>query len=330
MSPFKPPYDPELLPILNAFPALPVFDKENLGVIRVGLDTMATVEATMIDPAITHREITIPGPGGKIALSILESKSTKGGARPGIFYMHGGGMILGSKLLSIGGTFDWIKELDAVLVSVEYRLAPEHPYPAAIEDCYTGLKWVSDHVSELGIDGDKIIVAGNSAGGGLAAGLSLLARDRKGPKIFAQCLIYPMLDDRMQDASSKQYMNEGTWTGVNNVIAWDWYAPGKRGKSDMSIYAAPARATDLSGLPQAWVDVGGAELFRDQDTAYATKMAEFGVSVELHVWPGSWHTSDVAAPQSALSTVTNATRVEWFKRILAQASTVPKKIVALL
>ena len=237
-------------------------------------------------------------------------------------------MIFGNKFMGIEGTFDWVKELDAVLISVEYRLAPEHPDPAPIEDCYAGLIWVSEHVSELGIDPTKLIIAGNSAGGGLAAGLGLLVRDRGGPEIFAQCLIYPMIDDRMATSSSKQFMEAGTWSGETNVVAWDWLLPGRRFSKDVSIYAAPARATDLSGLPQTWIDVGAAEVFRDEDIAYASKLAEFGVPVELHVWPGGWHAFDIYAPGTTLSKICLDTRMAWFKRILKPQA--PKQIPAML
>jgi len=330
MAPHKPPYDPELLEVLNATPVLPPLTKELVTQINGSLATLSTVEAVMTDPEVTHEELSIPGPAGKLDLSILRKKNSLGGPRPVIYYIHGGGLILGSKLINIQSTFDWIKELDAVLISVEYRLAPEHPYPAATDDCYAGLMWVAGNAKKLGINLERLILAGHSAGGGLAAALALLVRDRGGPKILAQCLIYPMIDDRMKTVSSKLFMNEGTWMGVNNIKAWDWYIPGRRGSENVPIYAAPSRATDLTGLPQAWLDVGGAELFRDEDAEYANKLAECGVPVEFHVWPGSWHSSDTMAPDSLLSKSTNLTRLAWFKRILAQADGMPKKNLAKL
>lgn len=328
-SSYTPPYDAECEEVLKTFPLLPPLTDEAVVAIRTALNAQATPEVTLTDPAILHVERTIPGPGGSIALSILRSRASAGGARPGIVYMHGGGMIVGSKLFGIQVTFDWIKQLDAVVISVEYRLAPEHPDPAPIEDCYAALKWVSEHVSELGIDPSKILVAGNSAGGGLAAGLALLSRDRGGPKIFAQCLIYPMLDDRMTTVSSQQFMDEGTWSGRSNIYAWNALLSGRRGASDVSIYAAPSRAKDLSGLPPAWVDVGGNELFRDENVIYASRLAEFGVPVELHVWPGGWHAFDLNAPNTELSKACLQARMIWFKRILSLTSH-PKKIPAML
>ena len=316
--------------VLDTFPKFPPLTDEVVVQIRKAMDEQATPEFTLTDPAISHEERTIPGPGGSIALSILRSRTSAGGARPGIVNMHGGGMIFGSKLLGIQGTFEWIKQLDAIVISVEYRLAPEHPDPAPIEDCYAALKWVSEHVSELGIDPAKIIVAGSSAGAGLAAGLSLLARDRGGPKIFAQCLIYPMLDDRMTTVSSKQFAEGGTWSALSNTYAWNALLSGQRGASDVSIYSAPARAKDLSRLPTTWIDVGGNELFRDEDVIYASRLAEFGVPCELHVWPGGWHAFDVHAQNTALSKACIQARMTWFKRVLSATPYDPKKIPAML
>jgi len=328
--PLKPPYDPELLEVYNATPLLPPLTEEIVVQVNGALAAISTVEATMTDPEVTHEEITIAGPAGKLALSILRKKNSRGGPRPVIYYMHGGGLIVGSKLTNIQSTFEWVKELDAVLVTVEYRLAPEHPYPAATNDCYAGLMWVAANAQKLGVNLARLILAGHSAGGGLAAALALIVRDRGGPEILAQCLIYPMLDDRMETVSSKQFMNEGTWMGVNNIKAWDWYIPGLRGSSNVPIYAAPSRASDLAGLPQTWLDVGGAELFRDENSEYAAKLAACGVPVEFHVWPGSWHSSDIMAPDSLLSKSTNATRLAWFNRILALAEGVPGKALAKL
>jgi acetyl esterase/lipase len=185
-------------------------------------------------------------------------------------------------------------------------------------------------VSELGIDADKILVAGHSAGGGLAAGVSLMARDRGGPKIFAQCLIYPMLDDRMTTVSSKQFAKEGTWSGDSNLYAWNALLAGRRGAKDVSIYAAPARAKDLSGLPPAWIDVGGSELFRDEVVIYASRLAEFGVPTELHVFPGGWHGFDMNAPETALAKACLEARMSWLKRTVLGAALPPRKIAAVL
>lgn len=147
-----------------------------------------------------------------------------------------------------------------------------------------GLEWVGAHASELGIDPNKLMITGGSAGGGLAAGVALLARDRNGPKLCAQLLSYPMIDDRGSTISSKQFELEGIWVGKSNIEAWDLLLPGTRNTEDVSIYAAPARAEDLSRLPPAFIEVGAAEPLRAEGVAFATKLWECGVQAELRVW----------------------------------------------
>ena len=216
--------------------------------------------------------------------------------------------------------------MDVVVVSVEYRL-PDHPDPAPVEDCFAGLQWVSEHATELGISSKKIVISGLSAGGGLAAGTALMARDREGPNLLGQCLIYPMLDDRMSTVSSHQYMDEGIYDGNSNITAWDCLLPGRRGTEDVSIYAAPSRATDLSSLPPTWIDVGAAEVFRDESVAYATKLWEFSIQTELHVWPGTWHAFDIYAPDTEISALCLETRMAWMKRTLEPVSKSEKDLL---
>jgi acetyl esterase/lipase len=285
MSSFiKPPFDPEFAEILEQWPANETLTSESISRKRKEVELMWSPEAVLKDPGIKHEELSIPGLAGDIALTVLRSKQSAGGLRPAVYYIHGGGMFLGTRYFLLQSTFEWVKRLDAVLISVEYRLAPEHPSPANLDDCYAGLEWVSSHVSELGIDADKLMIAGGSAGGGLAAGVALLARDRQGPKLCAQLLVYPMIDDRVSTISNKQFETEGPLVGKTNVEAWDLLLPGKRNTEDVSIYAAPSRAKDLSHLPPTFIEVGSAEPFRDEDVAYATKLWECGNQAELHVW----------------------------------------------
>ena len=283
MSFARVPFDPELERVLRGIPKGMPTTKDGILQRRKAMEPMTTIEV-LNDPFIVHESKTVSGPNGDIELAILRLKDGCSGPRPAIFYIHGGAMLFGSRFYLIDQTFEWIKQLDIVVISVEYRLAPEHPDPAPIDDCYAGFKWVGQHSSELGVDPDKTMVCGHSSGGGLAAGLSLLVRDRGGPKIFAQCLIYPMIDDRMITVSSQQYMTEGLFTGEGNTSAWNWLLDGKRGTEDVTIYAAPARASNLSNLPPTWIDVGAAEPFRDEAVAYATKLWEAGIQTELHVW----------------------------------------------
>jgi acetyl esterase/lipase len=285
----KPPYDPQLLEVLVANNCLPPNGppppptKEDINERRKYL---LALETKYDDPELSREDLTIPGPDGNtIELTIVRPEAPVSGPRNAIYYIHGGGIIMGRRHFGPQEAFQWIKELDAVLITVEYRLAPEHPHPAPVEDCYAGFKWVTENTSKLGINPDRIMIAGHSGGGGLAAGTALLARDRKLPtKLFAQLLIYPMLDDRGTTVSTKQFWGEGTWPGRTNAVAWDWIIPNKNVPG--VEYGAPSRATDLSNLPTTFLDVGSAEVFRDETIAYAAKLLEHGTQVELHCWPG--------------------------------------------
>jgi acetyl esterase/lipase len=235
----------------------------------------------------------------------------------GIFYLHGGGMVVGDNRSGIAEMLDWATEFGLVIVSVDYRLAPEHRYPAAIEDCYAGLEWTATHATELGFDPARLIIAGGSAGGGLTAALALLARDRGGPAVLGQALICPMIDDRNDTVSARQMTGVDVWDSEANEMAWTALLGAARGGPDVSPYAAPARATDLTGLPPAFIDVGSVETFRDEDVAYATAIWQAGGSAELHVWPGGFHSFDTFAPQAALSRDAKAARIAWLRRLLS-------------
>ena len=213
--------------------------------------------------------------------------------RPGsaVLYLHGGGMIFG--LEHLGRVYDlavrdYVATSGVPMLMVDYRIAPEHPHPTPVEDCYAALRWLADHAAALGVDPARIAVMGDSAGGGLAAGVCLLARDRGGPSVAQQLLIYPMLDDRTQspDPELLPYL---TWTYEDNITGWAALLGDSVGTDAASPYAAPARATDLSGLPATYIDVGGLDIFRGEDIAYAQRLADAGVPTELHLHPGCPH-----------------------------------------
>lgn len=314
-----PPFDVELGAVLAAIgEMLPsTLTPEMIGPIRQG-GLLATPIAELIGGRpIRHEERSVPGPDGApdITLSIFSRTDHVAGG-PGIFHTHGGGMIIGDRFTGAEEYLNWAMELDAVVVSVEYRLAPEHPDPAPVDDCYAGLVWTADHAEELGIDPTRIVIGGGSAGGGLAAGVTLKARDLGGPALAGQLLIYPMIDDRNETASSHQVDGFGVWDRGSNDTGWDALLGDRRKTDAVSIYAAPARATDLRNLPPAFIDVASAEVFRDEDVAYATKIWEQGGVAELHVWPGGFHGFDAMAPQAALSLKARAARVDWLRRIL--------------
>lgn len=239
--------------------------------------------------------------------------------RPCMYWIHGGGYIGGSALTVDARLNRWVEDLDCVAVAVDYRLAPEHPYPIPLEDCYTGLSWVVTNAERLGIDPGRVVVAGSSAGAGLAAALALLARDRGGPPVAGQVLIYPMLDDR-QITPSSQFLGTAVWGRPANRLGWRAYLGPDAGQTDVPGYAAPARAADLAGLPPAFVAIGGADLFRDESIAYAARLLEAGVPAELHVYAGAPHGFEVIAPAADVSRRCDAEITAALRRALHPAT----------
>jgi acetyl esterase/lipase len=203
-----------------------------------------------------------------------------------------------------------------VVASVEYRLAPEHPFPAPVEDCYAALKWLAAHSSELGVNKSRIAIGGASAGGGLAAGLALLTRDRAEVEVAFQLLIYPMIDDRNITSASETIPDTFVWTRENNLMGWRAYLGREPGGADVSPYAAAARATDLRGLPPAYIPVGDLDLFLDENITYAQRLLAAGVPTELHVYPGAFHGFNGFVPGAAVSRRFNADRDHALKRML--------------
>ena len=311
-SSLRPPFDPEMHAVLAEIgDQIPTVTAETIAELREAPLPGVVTDDDLTAAGLLRREVTVAGYEGVDLVASVIARRDKSGVGPGIYHTHGGGMIAGNRMVGVGQIVPWIVEHDAVAVTVEYRLAPEFPDPYPVEDCYAGLLWTVEHAAELGIELDQLIVAGASAGGGLAAGVALLARDRKGPRLAGQVLICPMLDDRDQTASTVQFDSEGIWIRSSNLVGWDALLGDRRGTDDVSIYAAPARATDLSGLPPSFIDCGSAELFRDEDVAYATSLWCAGVQAELHVWPGGFHGFDIVAPHTALARAAAAVRNAW-------------------
>jgi acetyl esterase/lipase len=267
--------------------------------------------------AFQIEERAVPGPEGAPDVPLLICLP-KGTAAPtaAIYNIHGGGMMLGDNRLGIGEVLKIATELRLAVISVEYRLAPETPHPGPVEDCYAGLVWTAEHAAELNIDRDRILVMGGSAGGGLAAAVTLIARDRGGPALLGQVLMCPMLDDRNDTPSAVQMAGLGVWGRAANQTGWTALLGEAQGGPDVSPYAAPARATDLSGLPPAFIDVGSAETFRDEDIAYAGRIWQAGGQAELHVWPGGCHGFEEVAPQARISRDARAARSRWLRELL--------------
>lgn len=319
--PVRPPFDPELVPALESQrQAMPGFTDETLLRIRAllaeGLPGVEPADLTA-GGRVRVDELTIPGPEGApdIALTVLRPAQGSG-PWPAIYHTHAGGMIVGDRHTALERFLPYVTDIGAVVASVEYRLAPEYPDPAPVEDCYAGLKWLAENAASLGADPDRIMIAGTSSGGGLAAGTALLARDRGFPHLTHQILMCPMLDDRFRTPSSQMLDHEGAWDRNDNRYGWTALLGDRRGTAEVSPYAAPARAKDLRGLPRTFLDVGTVETFRDEVVEYATRLSQAGVSVDLHLWGGGFHGFDLIAPQAAVSQASVATRDEFLRRAL--------------
>jgi acetyl esterase/lipase len=246
-----------------------------------------TTESTGAVVATDHR-IEAPGDDDVVVRVYRPADANSAKPLPCVYAIHGGGYIIGTYEMEDDRFELWCQRFNCVGVSVEYRLAPEHPYPTPLEDCYRGLLWTYQHAAELGVDPNHIGIAGVSAGGGLTAALALLARDRGEIPVRFQLLDCPMLDDR-QHTSSSQLDGLPIWGRDSNEFGWRSYLGDRYGTSDIPYHAAPARATDLSGLPPALVCVGAMDGFRDEDIDYALRLNQAGVPAELHVYPGAPH-----------------------------------------
>ena len=255
-----------------------------------------------LDPASTIRirDVRVPGATGDPDVLVRVYSPPKSATpRPCCYWIHGGGYIFGSIDMSDARCVQTAEFLDCIVVSVEYRLAPEHPFPAPLDDCYAGLAWTAAHADELGIDPERIAIAGQSAGGGLAAALALLVRDRGEIPLCFQMLIYPMIDDRNTTPSS--HLVTKVWTRETNLLGWRCYLGHEPGIDGVSPYAAAARAEDLRGLAPAFIGVGTLDVFRDENIDYAGRLLAAGVPTELHVYPGAPHGFEGLAPQAEVS-----------------------------
>ncbi len=314
----RPPFDPELIPALQeSYRQAPVtLTAQNLAESRrAELDGTPSLAALAAGGAeLTER--MIPGPDGAPDIALLIIRPPGRGVLPALYHTHGGGMVMGNNRTGLETMIGWVTDPGLVIVSVEYRLAPEHPYPAGVQDCYAGLVWTAEHADELGIDPQRLIIGGGSAGGGLAAACSLMARDRGGPALLAQMLIYPMLDDRLTSGSSRELDGEGIWDSGSNLTAWTMLLGDRRGGSDVPAYAAPARAADLAGLPPAYLELGSVETLRDEDLDYARRIWAAGGIAELHVWPGAFHAFDLIAPDAEVTRAAADIRLAWLRRVL--------------
>ncbi|GIH63492.1 alpha/beta hydrolase [Microbispora siamensis] len=316
MTPARPGLDPELRELLADMPLMSQLTPEVLAQLR--RLPSAPVDSLLAHRQVDRREVAASATdGASIPLSVFSPANAHATAAPCVYWIHGGGMVMGDRFSQIDIPLEWLDRFGAVVVSVEYRLAPEATGTALVDDCYQGLLWIAEHSAELGIDPARIVVAGASAGGGLAAGVTLLARDRGTPPIAAQMLICPMLDHRNTSTSSRQFSGEpGVWTREMNEFGWRSVLGDLTG-GEVPAYVSPALADDLSALPATYVDTGSAEVFRDEDADYATRIWAAGGQAELHVWAGGFHGFDALYPQARISATARRTRTDWLARVLS-------------
>ena len=249
----------------------------------------------------------------QIPVRIYRGQTTAAGA-PGLLFIHGGGMILGDLDHDDAVARKLTLELGAVTVSVDYRLAPEFPFPAGLEDCYATLRWMADSAADLGFDPQRLVIYGGSAGGALALATTLLARDRGFSGIRFVMAPYPMLDYRNETPSSYEVIDVGVWDRALNIEAWQHYLGPN--PVDVSPYASLALAKDLSNLPPLFIDTGDIDLFRDEIITFVQRLMQAGVVVEFHLYPGSFHASEIIVPQAQLSEMIWETRLRAFERAL--------------
>jgi acetyl esterase/lipase len=298
-------FDPELAPFVEL---LPTGLLDDLEAARAGL--LAMIEPLNAGVDTTGVVITdhgVPGPPGAPDVLVrvyAPADSSSDQRHPALLDIHGGGFVLGSIAMEHGFAASVVRHVGAVVATVEYRLAPEHPFPAGVEDCYAALVWLHDHADEMGVDPERIGVGGQSAGGGLTAATTLLARDRGGPPLCFQFLGIPELDHRLETTSMTTFVDTPLWSRPNAVKSWEMYL-GPDHEGEVSPYASPSLAEDLSGLPPAYVTTMEFDPLRDEGILYAMRMMTAGVSVELHSFPGTFHGSAMI-PTAAVSKRANA------------------------
>lgn len=284
--------DPQLRPFINVLPPeFSLITRENIGALRSMITQMAeSMPVPECNVIVTERDIDTKN--GQVKLFIFEPH--REGTKPALLWMHGGGYILGAGDDYMGKSIAEIA--GCTVISVDYRLAPEHPFPAAPEDCHAALLWVAKNCSQLSIDPERIAIGGESAGGGMAAGVALMNRDRNGPALAFQLLMYPMIDN-LHHTPSGMIEDYPIWSRQTSLNAWEMYLNGAPGKS-ASPYAAASRATDLSGLPPTYLCVGALDLFRDENIDYMQRLMGAGVPGELAVYPGVFHGANFFAPDA--------------------------------
>lgn len=293
--------DPELQQVLSQLPNFPdiAADPPATRQMLAELITSARGSATNDQVRMENRKVEGLDSSVEVPVRIYWPRDRPPESRGGLLWIHGGGFVLGNLDQDDVLCQQVVEQTGCVVVSVDYRLAPEHPFPAAADDCYAALVWMQGVASELGVDSHRLVVGGASAGGGLSAAVALMARDRGGPSLALQLLIYPMLDDRNDTPSSHTVTDPRLFHRKNVAACWNAYLGGRH--EDVSPSAAPSRATSLADLAPAYVVVADRDNLRDECIDYARRLTEAGVDTELHVYPGTFHGFDILAPAAQVS-----------------------------
>lgn len=313
--------DPELVAPLQEFLTLTGggFKLNGIPASRAMVDQIVTfMKGRLPDvEGVTIENRLAPGPDQAPDVTVrIYQPTDRPSTLPGLLWIHGGGYVFGDVEADDLRLKQLVNDVKCVVLSVDYRLAPEHPFPAPIEDCYAALKWLTTHADELGVEKSRIAIGGTSAGGGLAAGLALLARDRTEVDVAFQLLIYPMINDKNIAPASETLPDTPVWSRENNLFGWRSYLGCEPGGEDVSPYAAAFRATDLIGLPPTYIGVGETDLFLDESINYAQRLLQSGVPTELHVYPGAFHSFDVLASATSVAQRFITERNQILKRAL--------------
>jgi acetyl esterase/lipase len=303
---------PELQQAARRAPAF-TFSNRNVWLFQLLMHLMRTPRT----PEVLVENIHVPGHDGRtrIRLRVYGPKSSAP-PTPVLVWLHGGGYVIGRPEMNDVCCAQYVRELGITVVSVDYRCAPKHPFPAGLEDGYSALKWIESHSQALGVDAKRIAVGGESAGGGLAASLVQLAHDRQEVRPVFQLLVYPMLDDRTALRTDVDDRSNVTWNQKSNRFGWESYLGKKCGAGDVPEYAVPARREDLSGLPRAWIGVGTVDLFCEEDMAYARRLKECGVECEIYTVRGAFHGFDRFAPQAPVARDFGRSQISALRRSL--------------
>lgn len=315
-------FDPDFVPYLSELPTVQDFSTtEKIQAMRAMRDASFEPFPPRQDVVVEDRSIPGLGDAPEVPIRLYRPAAETrqpSGKRGGFLEIHGGGFMMGNLDMMDGWCQTIAAETDLVVLSVDYRLAPEAPFPAGLEDCYAALEWLHAEASALGVDPARIAIGGQSAGGGLAAGLALMARDKGGPAICYQLLEIPELDDRLDTPSMRAFEDTPFWNRPNAIQSWKHYL-GPDHQGEPSIYAAPARATDLAGLPPAYVSTMEFDPLRDEGLRYGMDMLAAGVSVELHNYAGTFHGS-AFLPQAEPTKRNNEEIVRLLRRRLSEGS----------